>query len=291
MQINPVLNDNDRMLDLVWTNDPDKCFCKECSDNILSNEIHHKALKIEIDFEWSSNTYKKKEYYRDFTNANYDEINKKINEIKWCEVLNNKNSLQSKVNKFYDIINTIISKQVKLKEVKKSSHPLWYDEIAINLKNRINRLHKKMKDSDTLNIQNRYKEMKSDYTKYIRMLYYDYKIEMQQKIVEDPQIFFKHVKMTRKQKDDIPNVMYLNNQNAETSKDIAELFRQFFESVYSVPQADDTKKFNEFYTNNNHMQKLQNVCINVPEIKLNEMVILQCINELPNNMVMGPTQR
>lgn len=35
MQINSVMNDNNRMLDLVWTNEPDLCICKMCHDNIL----------------------------------------------------------------------------------------------------------------------------------------------------------------------------------------------------------------------------------------------------------------
>lgn len=76
--------------------------------------------------------------------------------------------------------------------------------------------------------------MKTDYTKYIRKLSYEYNIKIQQKVVDGPQVFFKNVKMKRKQMNDIPNVMYLNNQRTEKSEDIADLFRQFL-SRYILP--------------------------------------------------------
>lgn len=70
MQINSILNDNDRMLDLVWTNEPDICFCKLCDDNILHNEVHHKSLNIEIEFECKI-----------LPNANYEHINNDMQSI------------------------------------------------------------------------------------------------------------------------------------------------------------------------------------------------------------------
>ena len=45
------------------------------------------------------------------------------------------------INRFYEIIN----RNVKLEKVKKSNHPHWYDKKAINLKNKINRMHKNYK--------------------------------------------------------------------------------------------------------------------------------------------------
>ncbi|XP_037025274.1 uncharacterized protein LOC119066749 [Bradysia coprophila] len=47
-QINCVLNDNNRILDLVWTNRPENCVCYVSSSNFLKNESHHKAMRIEI---------------------------------------------------------------------------------------------------------------------------------------------------------------------------------------------------------------------------------------------------
>lgn len=48
-QMNSVLNDNARILDLLWTNEPDICVCQMCNNNILYNEVHHKALKVNIE--------------------------------------------------------------------------------------------------------------------------------------------------------------------------------------------------------------------------------------------------
>lgn len=98
-QINSVLNDNNRILDLVWTNEPNFCVCQICDDNILHNEKHHKALEIQIDFE--TNTYNSIEQYKDYANADYNSINNEIMLINWDLVLNNNNeSLQMKTDNF-----------------------------------------------------------------------------------------------------------------------------------------------------------------------------------------------
>lgn len=164
MQINYILNDNNRILDLVWTNEPDVCFCKICDDNILTNESHHKALNIEIEFKCDVDLNAEKEYYNDYANANYDEINNEICSIDWCSILNANNTLQFKTDLFYSIINKIIEKHVEIKEVKRMNNPVWFDKVAINMKNRINRLHKKMKLPHNHNIKETYKNIKRDYT-------------------------------------------------------------------------------------------------------------------------------
>lgn len=144
LQVNNVTNDNNHILDLLWTNEPDNCICRICDNNILYNEVHHKALKVDLETQFSVSHSPSKEFYMDFANADYNKINMEINSIDWCKMFSDECPLNSKVDKFYAIINKIIENNVQKKELKKSNHPIWFDSKAINLKNRINRMHKKM---------------------------------------------------------------------------------------------------------------------------------------------------
>ncbi|XP_037052462.1 uncharacterized protein LOC119085996 [Bradysia coprophila] len=47
-QINCCLNNHNRIRDLLWTNKPEECICYVCNYDFLTNESHHKALRIEI---------------------------------------------------------------------------------------------------------------------------------------------------------------------------------------------------------------------------------------------------
>lgn len=103
-----------------------------------------------------------------------------------------------------------------------------------------------------------------------------------------PQEFFKHVNRSRKQSDELPTTMSYQNKVVNNSNEVADFFRQFFQSVYNKPDDECINRFNEYYTNNDRVNKLKNVCDQVPNIEFDEQDILKCINELPNNMVMGP---
>lgn len=286
-QMNYVLNDNDRILDLLWINEPDLCICQMCVNNILYNEVHHKALKIELDIQISTSS-ESKQFFMDFNNADYNKINRELDSVNWNDVFANKNGLNSKVKEFYEILNKIINENVKRKEMKKTRHPLWYDKSAINMTNRLNRMNKKFHKLNSAEIHDQYAQLKSSLAVHTRKLYSDYKINMQQMISDDPQQFFKHVNLNKKNCDDLPTTMSLNDKIAENSNDVADLFRQFFQSIYTTPDNECMRKFNDYYRINNHLQYLQNVCQHVPNVEFGESDIYKCIAAIPSNMVMGP---
>lgn len=94
--------------------------------------------------------------------------------------------------------------------------------------------------------------------------------------------------LSRKYSEDLPTTMSYDNKIAENSNDIVDLFRQFFQSIYSESSEENVDNFVKYYEDNDHMSKLLNVCQNIPTITFNEEDIIQSINDLPENMVMGP---
>lgn len=123
-QMNNVINDNNRILDLFWTNEPDICVCQICKNNILYNEVHHKAIKVDMEVEVSISQTPIKEFYMDFANADYIKMNDEIKLIDWNSLFNCVGSLNEKVDKFYESMNRIIEANVKKKEIRKSRHPI-----------------------------------------------------------------------------------------------------------------------------------------------------------------------
>lgn len=287
-QMNSILNDNDHILDLFWINEPDICVVQFCENNVLYNETHHKALSIEMDIPCDVENNATQHYYLDFVNADYDKINFEINSIDWNLILNSNCSFDDKIDKFYSIINKIINENVHKKKMKISNHPCWYDRVAINLKNRINRMHKKYKKSNNQDMYIEYIKLKKEFSDHIKVLYSDYKINIQQLISDDPQQFFKHVNLSRKYKDNLPSSMTFESQVANNPNNIAELFKLFFQSVYTNSDDCSINKFDDHYEATNKINVLKNVCQHVPNLSFDESDILKSISELPDNMVMGP---
>lgn len=285
IQINNLLNDNDRILDLCWTNETDICECRQSSDNFLKNETHHKSLEIEIEFEYSTIKEIELEYYNDFKNANYENMMNDLNCIDWETILLDNESIESNTQNFYNMVQSTIYKHVERKQKKVSSHPCWYDKTAINLKNRVNRLHKKAKKKNSSQIRDNYNELRKKYRDHLKSIYHDYKMSIQQMIIDDPTNFYKHVNASKKQMNELPTSMCHGDRKADTPDGIAELFRSFFESVYTEPCIDSINEFNERSTNTS---KMHDSCQIIPDITISEELIANCINDIPENLVMGP---
>lgn len=65
-QMNSVLNDTGRIRDLFWINEPDICVCQPCKNNILYNEVHHKALKLDVEIIFTTTQSDREQYFMDF---------------------------------------------------------------------------------------------------------------------------------------------------------------------------------------------------------------------------------
>lgn len=283
-QINGIPNDNNRILDLLWTNNIDNFNCVLCRNHLLSNEIHHKAITVDFDDEPFPVESRNREFYLDFANADYNYINAMLNNIDWNDLLST-GTLEEKTNRFYNSINNIIKNTVRLKERKIPIHPKWFNKTAINLKNQVNALHKKSRKYQSEYIFLQYKEKRKTYTQLIRQLQYNYKIEMQQLIDDDPQQFFKHIKLTTKQSSDLPSTMSFGDKTSKSACESIELFRAFFQSVYNEPV---DKACDHFDRNHVMINKINALCENVPPLTVCENLTMSIIKNLPNNLVAGP---
>lgn len=114
-QINDHQNDNGRILDLVWSNDPDYDACHVCINHLLRNKVHHKALTIEYICDNIDTISRSDEFHRDFKNADYKSINNELAIIDWDNLLK-ANEFNNCVDQFYSVINRTIERWVPLRK-------------------------------------------------------------------------------------------------------------------------------------------------------------------------------
>jgi len=282
LQINKYSNMNNRMLDLVWTNYLDMVSCCVSKNHLLKHESHHPAFEIEIhDLVCNQINTDSKLKYRDFVNADYDIINEKLQNVNWDDILSG-NNLDREICDFYDIVNSVISENVELKNKKTSNHPKWFNGEIINMKNRVSKLQKLKKLRCTTELIKKHAELRTKYKNCARSAFKNYKLEMEQLINEDPRKFFQYVNSCRKVNDDLPCEMVYNGVKFNSQQEIAESFAEHFATAYTQPNdisADHFECDERF---------LKEICSHIPTIEINEDIILEKVKHLPNNTVSGP---
>ena len=111
-QVSGISNDNDRFLDLLFT---DAIVDFELSSatvpvcNKFRNSVHHKAMFLEIFFFFDNvfNQNHCNSYYYDFNSADFVSINLKLNDVNWS-FLNDETELDFKLEIFYSILRKVI---------------------------------------------------------------------------------------------------------------------------------------------------------------------------------------
>ncbi|XP_055308734.1 uncharacterized protein LOC129572725 [Sitodiplosis mosellana] len=280
VQINKHSNRNSSTLDLVWTNCVDLITCHKSDYHLLKREVHHPfALEIKIhDFDNNQSKTALKLKYHDFIGADYDVINNNLCNLNWNDILSGID-LEQNISNFYNIIISVISENVELKTKSISSHPKWFSRDLINMKNRVNTLHKQKKSR--LSAVHEHAELRKQYKACARSAFKNYKLEMEQLIDEDPTKFFDYVNTCRKTHDDLPSEMEYDGNKLSSQQDIADSFADHFTKAYTqndtpVNNYKDCESF------------LRDLCLNIPTIDITEGLILETVNKLPTNTVSGP---
>jgi len=186
--------------------------------------------------------------------------------IDWDEFFNGP-TFNENVNKFNDFIGMTIANHVESKTRKQSNHPKWFDANLINMKNRVNKLHRIKKMSKNQEDIRKYSLQRSEYKKCARLAFREYKLEMEQLIDEDPLKFYEYVNSLRKNNADLPSEMEYNGQKFNSKLDIANSFAVHFSKAYTLPNHEAVRS----YDLNDPL--LKDLCANVTAIEINEELV------------------
>jgi len=233
-QINTFPNDKDNYLDLVFTNTYDGSIISPASfsDNLFSNNSHHKALVVNYPF--SSASFKKSynnQMVYDFGKANYDEINNVLRQIEWNNFF--RDNIELNLSNFYSFLYSVIDIYVPKSRKKDKRTEPWLDKNLRSIRNQRNKLYKKIKylQVPDQSLLASYNILANEFKLKSNEAYLNYVNSMGNSIICNPKKFFDFVNMKRKCYG-YPITMSKNGSLYSCPKAICNIFADNFQSIY-----------------------------------------------------------
>lgn len=239
MQLNGRTNDAGNVLDLCFVNEPNVSEIRhDIRPLCYPIDIHHNHFELSLCLNYRSpierNTTKT---YMAYHLANFDDINEKISDIEWTNVLIG-NDIDDIMDIFYEKIAEILNRHVpqKKRPTRRKANPWENNRELITLKNRKRKAAKRMRQMNSQENIDDFNKKCQEYDELYADLYYNYISRIEQDFNSDPKKFWQYVAKSKGYK--LPGVMQWNDSIASNDKDIADLFADFFSSVFD-PLDDD----------------------------------------------------
>lgn len=283
-QINSVINDNKRILDLIFVNDSNMISSELCKFNLIRNEKHHKALEIHVTTNIEDLNPDEQMNYYNFAVGNYNVISQKIRSINWYDLLQHI-GVDDATNVFYSKINEIITDEIPMIIKKPSKAPIWTSKNSSKLKNRMKNAHIKFKNSQNDDDYRTYSEIRKEYKKQMLADYKNYVHDIELEIKSNPKKFFKFINSKKKSGNvnNIPLQMSYINSTATNLNEICDLFADFFQSVYEPETICDESQFEYLKSS-----KYASIISLMPDISIGEDEIKSYLKGLSDNTNPGP---
>lgn len=277
-QHNNIPNNRGVFLDLAFSNDRDLVVTK-AGDLILDLSLHHTSYECSIvSPETLSNNLVYNEFYYDFRNGNYRELNNYIASIDWVTCLGGSNNINEATNFFYELLSIGIAYFVPLKKYRTSSFPKWFSSELRKLtleKKQAHSLYVKVRSNCNYT---RFSQLRSECKKLSDICFTNYITSLDMRLREDPRSFWKYIN-DKRSSHSLPSALYYGVRSASNGHDIANLFKDFFQTVYTV--------------NSNSSHCLPNIIDTNSSTNITSSVILKIdifneISGLPNKLTSGP---
>lgn len=233
-QLNHIYNINNVVLDLVLGHS--RCNVQPCQP-LVNIDLHHPPLSINIVSSQNIIPGRRAEaLYYDFKSANYSLINDFLASISWDDLFFNK-GVDDMVNIFYDILYDVLSAYVPVKRVASRKFPIWFSRELISLTIQKKVAHKKYKAEPSALNYSMFSNLRTQCSILSKQCYRNYVQKTENALENNVKQFWSYVNSKRRS-NDIPNTLSLDNVNADMGPDAANLFAEYFSSVYSNVEYD-----------------------------------------------------
>lgn len=227
-QYNAVCNINNRLLDLVFSNDP--VVVRSCDDPLVPEDVHHKSLHVTTQCLENDKLQDNIKTSYNFKCGDYESINSLLLNVDWCKHIST-GSLNDAVTYFYSQLYDCIEKHVPVCTPKSSRYPLWYSSALKKILKEKFKFHRKFKTYGNLADYHSFCLLRTRAAQLEEKCYETYIGNVESSIKENPKYFWTYVK--RKLKcNALPSIMKLNDVTADTGRDISSLFASYFGSTY-----------------------------------------------------------
>lgn len=191
-------------------------------------------------------------------------------------------SLENKVNWFYDIINEGISQYVPIRIINTSNYPHWFSNELINKVKQKNTTHAKYKISGSKIAYNNFRNLRLECKKISKACYNNYISKTENMINQDTSKFWNFIKNKRRSDTDIPSSMAWNTIIANNGNEVSNLFASFFSSIYE----NNTKTS---LVSKYQREKLQtNQDVNLSELNISYENVFNQLRKLYSRKGAGP---
>lgn len=227
-QFNSILNESNKILDLVLSNDPINSIDVNLSSmSLVTPDLYHPPLAINIS---ESLQYLKTRDHKklNFRKGNYEAIKLDLMDIDWN--FTTESPVEISLQKFYRVINNTINKNIP--RIKSNNiYPHWFNKDLINTLKQKEKSRKEWKKHNSSENYSIFSNLRKLCKKKITSCYSRYLEELQTNIHTNIKQFWAFTKK-KKKTNTYPSSFKKNNANISSPKEICNLFADFFKSIY-----------------------------------------------------------
>ena len=276
MQFNTVLNQKNKLLDLIFCNSTNISEVNHCSSSLVQEDVHHPTIEFLYSFDDFRGLKNNNNKYLNFKKANYTLINQEISSIDWINAFNH-GSLNTNLSIFYDNIWKIINSYVPT-YLKNKYYPVYYSDHTIKVIKEKNKLHKKWRIYKNQNDYNLFKVLRSNSKKLVDKDFKNYIRYIEDNINSNPSKFWSYSSLKKQNFIKIPTEVHWEDQVAKCGRDICNLFGCYFKSVFEP----------ERFPLNNVTLSQSKYATSLCNIQLQENDVLKALQALDTKKGPGP---
>jgi Reverse transcriptase (RNA-dependent DNA polymerase) len=236
-QLNVFPNHRGAFLDLLFHEDAGADVML-AEDVIIPIDKHHPALSVLLSLNHTGSflEYEADSYYYDFKAANLYNIDQYLGYVNW-DLLFQDQSLESMMCILYDKLYSAIELFVPLKKFTSGKFPRWYTAELKNLIFQKKAAHKHYKTTCRVEDYNEFSRLRSSCKILEKNCYQNFIHSTEYSVRSNIKAFWNFVN-SKRCGSGLPGVMHFDDRTGKSGPEIANMFSDYFSSVYSSEQAN-----------------------------------------------------
>lgn len=281
-QFNGNLNCFGRILDLALSN-----FIVNVTDNSSNSLVpidnHHGALSITIPnlhFEPLQSPPRIKFIYN---RADYTSIIKDLEEVNWEAEFSGRD-LESAVEFFYQVVDTLRNKYIPTKLITNKIYPIWYNASLKKILKEKYKYLRKFKNYGNKSDEESYKLLRDRFKQQEESCYLNYTKSIEEAIRKNPKHFWSHIK-SKSKSTQYPSALSHGDQFYNTGESICNAFSTFFHSSFLTYHLDRgvSSSFNSSFSG-----PAEHAVSDISSISVSESKVLRLLKKLDPSKSAGP---
>ena len=237
VQVNSILNQNYVTLDLIFLN---LSQIQVSKSNLFLSTIdeHHPPLHIDVyqNTATADSVITDDLYNFNFFKANYNALNYYFENVDWGFLISHTFCIDGMVEAFYSIMYTAIELFVPKKLNNILKFPSYFSNKTIRLIKEKNKAYSKYRKNKCIALETNYKHLRRQSKQSIEYDYNSFLNSSKLNILQNGKSCWTFLK-TKRSVAGFPKVMKYNDDFSTDPKVIADMFSEFFQSVYRISDA------------------------------------------------------